>query len=367
MEHSVVFVQEALAAYRVPFYERLRESLNDSGVAVRLVHGRADEVYASRRDEAVLSWADVVPAHRLTFGRLRLVFMNVFSFVRHADLVIVEHANRHVVNYALLAWRLFGGPPVAYWGHGADLQTQSEGFRSRLRTATTAWVDWWFAYTEGSARRVTAAGYSQNRITVVNNSTYIAVPDRRISRDREAVCFVGSLHRAKRIGYLLDALAELHMRNERVTAHIIGDGPEAPAVRAFADTHDWVTYHGRLDGEPKSSVISECTLMLNPGMVGLNVVDAFVCGTPIVTIEGVGHSPEFEYIRNMRNGVVCDERIDPSSYARRCDELLQDAKLLSRLRRGCDESASTFTLDRMVANFSEGVLQAIRATQRADV
>ena len=87
-----------------------------------------------------------------------------------ADLVIVEHANRLLLNYRLLAAR-GEGRRVAFWGHGANFQAPAEhAGKDGLKRNLARTADWWFAYTNGGARLVESYGYPRDRVTVVNNS-----------------------------------------------------------------------------------------------------------------------------------------------------------------------------------------------------
>ena len=80
--------------------------------------------------------------------------------VRGADLVVVEQASRLLATYALLAWRAFGGPKVASWGQGHNVQTQNASqIGERVKGILTRRADWFFAYDEASLPVLTAQGF----------------------------------------------------------------------------------------------------------------------------------------------------------------------------------------------------------------
>src|SRR5262249_60679518 len=72
----------------------------------------------------------------------------------------------------LLARRLrLCGPKIAFWGHGADLQSRRKnGVAQALKRAPLRRADFWFAYTELSRRLLLGNGYPDKLITVLNNS-----------------------------------------------------------------------------------------------------------------------------------------------------------------------------------------------------
>ena len=84
--------------------------------------------------------------------------------------MIVEQANRLALNYLLLAARPAGGPRVAFFGHGANLQGNPASLREHWRRILARTPNWWFAYTDGTADRVLSAGFPANRMTVVQNA-----------------------------------------------------------------------------------------------------------------------------------------------------------------------------------------------------
>ncbi|MFZ2015352.1 MAG: nucleotidyltransferase family protein, partial [Nocardioides sp.] len=169
----VVVVQEILTAYRVPFWKRLRDRLEAKGVELVLVHGFPEGDRASRSDQGALEWALTTDNRHLRVlpGRTPLVWQPLpRSVVRRADVVVVEQANRQLVNYRLLLRAaLRGRPRVVFWGHGGNLRASGPlaGLEERFKGSVSRRAHWWLAYTEGSADRVAALGFPRERVTVV--------------------------------------------------------------------------------------------------------------------------------------------------------------------------------------------------------
>src|SRR4051794_38224482 len=100
----VLIVQETLPHYRVLFFDELAARLRLDGIELEVVHGRPSGLAAEKRDQAVLSRATVIQNRRLG----PFVLQRIGDRLRTADLVIVEHANRHALNYLLSFRRYFG-------------------------------------------------------------------------------------------------------------------------------------------------------------------------------------------------------------------------------------------------------------------
>ena len=356
----VLVVQERLPHYRVPFFEQLRSRLAQDGVELALAHGRGHGAMAARGDEAELSWAHVVDNRTLGIGGHSLVWQPVRSLAAQAELVIVEQASRMAVNYALLARQAAGGSRVAFWGHGANLQT--DGSRvSRLSEAAKARYSrlphWWFAYTEGSARRVEDLGFPYDRITVVQNAVDTSLIEATVvDRDPNRAIFVGSLFPAKRLD-LVVATADLiaaELPGFKLT--IVGDGDQRAFVEQAASTRHYIEYLGAKHGKDLAFELKRSSAMLLPAHVGLAALDAFAAGLPVVTARRSAHSPEFEYIEDGLNGLVSE----PTARGLAANVLRAfDPTVSGELRAGCSKTTSRITLETMVERFHDGVIAAL--------
>lgn len=358
-----VIVQEMLPYYRVELLERLRRSLAAEGVDLDLVHGQAAGARALRRDEATVPWATVVRNRSVGRpGGPTVVWQPALSVVRGADLVVVEHANRQLLNYVLLAGTgARRRPRLALWGHGGNLQSgHPGGVAERFKRWTARLPDWWFAYTEGSAERVVNAGFPRERITVVQNATdtsgYTAAE--RVPRGAADAVFVGGLHQHKRVELLLTAGRRLATIVPGFRLTVAGDGPLRGSVEAAAG-EGWLRYVGPVFGADKTRLFSSASVLLMPGLVGLAALDSFAAGTPLVTVDGRFHSPEFEYLIDGVNAVVLPVGTSAHRYADAVAGLLSDPVTLNNLRAGCRVAADSYTLETMVDRYAEGVCRAL--------
>lgn len=361
----VVVVQEVLTRYRVPLYERLRPLLAEVGIALDLVHGAPTDSFASRGLAAHLPWAtEVTNRHlRMLPGRAAAVWQPALRLTRGADLVVVEQANRQLLNYPLLLGQaLRAGPPVAFWGHGANLQARDpHAWDERVRRRVARLPHWWFAYTEGSAARIRSTGYPGDRITVLNNSVETGELQREVPRAPHRAVHLGSLYAERRIDFLIRAADRLAERIPDFELLVIGAGELAGEVRDAARSRPWLRAVGPRQGRERDALLAGASVALMPGPVGLGVLDVFAAGLPLVTCEQPGHGPEFEYLVAGTSGLVTAADATPDEYAATVADLLADRPRLAAMRDAALRTVSTYSIDAMAEHFAEGVVAALAA------
>lgn len=369
--NKVVIFQYRLLHYRVELFERLRKQCLGRNITLHLVHGQASPRELAKKDEGRLPWARTV-ANRFWEMRARdLVWEPFPTELRDADLVVVMQENRILSNYPLLFSRLWSPRKVAFWGHGVNFQARSPlGLRERWKRLILKRVDWWFAYTELSANIVRSAGYPSDRITCLNNSidnegfeqdlTNVETAQVRSLRSRidasaEAPVglFCGSLYPDKRLDYLFAAAELIHASLPDFRLVVIGDGPSAIEIRAAMQTRPWIHWVGVKKGAEKAAWFRLANVIMNPGLVGLHVLDSFCAGIPMVTTAEARHSPEIAYLKNGVNGIVV--RGGPEDYAEAVVGLLKDCARLDAIGRAARQDARRYTLDNMVHRFADGI------------
>ncbi len=373
---KVCIVQRRLTHYRVPLFATLRELLAGQGVQLELLTGHGTPAEEKKHDAGDLPWATSIPTRYWLDGRL--CWQPVGGHLAGADLVIVTQENKLLQNHLLLMRpRRF---KLAFWGHGANLQSDNpHGLKERFKRWTTNRVDWWFAYTQMSAGLVTAAGFPDARITVLNNAVdtaeLLAQRQSITPEETQALCeflgfgagpvgiYVGSLYADKRLDFLFDAAEAIHRELPDFHFLIVGEGPERDTVRDWCAAHPWARWVGARFGREKATHMALAQITLNPGLVGLGVLDTFVCGTPILTTDCGLHSPEISYLENGVNGLMTAN--DMKSYVDACVRLLRDARELEDLRAGCAASACEYTVENMAQRFADGIMCCLEAPRHA--
>jgi hypothetical protein len=136
----------------------------------------------------------------------------------------------------------------------------------------------------------------------------------------------------------------------------IGSGVDADKVKEAANTHSWIHYLGTREGRERIKYFKISAIQLMPGAVGLGILDSFALETPIVTTYDNSHGPEMEYLENEKNGIITANELE--EYSRIIIDLFKNKQYLD-LIEGCKESASIFTIEKMVQNFKNGIVKCL--------
>jgi len=378
--HSVIIVQRRMTEYRLSLFERLRVLLANQEIELAVIQGTPSAQESLRGDSADLEWATSRRCRYVRLGESQAFSQHLPRQLLEAqDLVILPHEGWMIANNLRLVFRRPRTPLLGFWGHGANFQAaSSDGWRERLKSSTVGLADWWFAYTALSVDRLTAAGYPKERITCLNNAVDTAqlgrwrqeITESDIQGTRDALglrghhtaVFIGSLHPRKRLDFLVQAADRLRDELGDFELIVIGDGPLKPLLLAHASVREWLKVVGSKHGRDKVLHALLGDVILNPGMVGLGILDSLSFGLPLVTTDCGMHSPEIAYLRPGQNGVMTPDEV--VAYVSQVASLLRDRKLLASLATGCREDATQYTVEGMATNFAGGIQAALELGKR---
>ena len=369
----MTILQHRLLHYRVGLFEKLRELAAERSINLELVHGQATVFEKQKQDEGFLPWAIKVKNKFMRIGRRDILWQPMpFISFRRSDLIIMMQENRILSNYLLILLSHLGlGPKIAYWGHGLNFQSRSPGgLREKWKRWLTTKVDWWFAYSQLTFDIVKNSGFPTERITCLNNAVDTrqfkknlrSVNGVQLSQAREDLkmnegafvgLFCGSLYPDKRIEFLIESAQIIKAAIDDFHLVMIGNGPDAPVARQAAKNFRWVHFLGVQKGLQKALYFRLAHVILNPGLVGLHIVDAFCAGLPLVTVDSSMHSPEIAYLVNDRNGYLVPD--DTRAYARKVIGLSEDPDAYLKVCANARISAERYTLELMADNFIKGI------------
>jgi glycosyltransferase involved in cell wall biosynthesis len=373
---TVVIFQHRLLHYRVELFELLRARCLEKSIKLHLVHGAPTVREKVRNDVGYLPWADAVIGRCLQIADKDLIWLPLPSHLRAADLVVLMQENRQLSNYPLLLSRLWSARKVAYWGHGKNFQSDAPtGLREQWKNFLLRRVDWWFAYTQMTVDIVTKAGYPPSQITCLNNAIDTGAFKRDlaswasddvtaarlqlgIATDASVGVFCGSLYLDKKLDLLVASADLIRERMPGFAVVVIGDGPSMQQMREAAATRPWLHLLGVRKGREKALYYRMADVILNPGAVGLHVVDAFCSGAVMVTTVTARHGPEAAYLKNGENGMLCNDTAD--AYSQAVISVLHDPLRLQRMKANALADSERYTLDNMVTRFVSGIEAAVR-------
>jgi glycosyltransferase involved in cell wall biosynthesis len=155
------------------------------------------------------------------------------------------------------------------------------------------------------------------------------------------------------LDFLVAAAREIRRRIPNFQLLIVGDGPERDRLAVETRQDQWIHWLGPRHSEEKVLLLSLADVMLNPGAVGLSILDSFACRVPVFTTDCDLHGPEIAYLQHEKNGIVTADEL--TTFVDAVSSTLFDARKLETLRIGCAESASRYTIGNMAMRFYEGI------------
>ena len=362
--------------YRVGFYQHLRKILTEKGITLRVVVGSGLAEDVAKGDTAEMPWAETRAFTTVKVAGKELLWQPGFDLIRDSDLIITEQASKQIFNMLLAAVPERVGTRFAFWGHGRNFQSSIEGSVGEgLKRWMTRRADWFFSYNDLSTEAAIDFGMDPDRVTPVMNSTDTVhirnVRSTLASNTSESIreelglgdgpvaLYLGGIYGHKRPQFLVDTATRIRELVPDFQMLVIGSGSQAHIVEEAAQRHSWFHHVGACYGDERVALAQVASIQLMPGLVGLNIVDAFAMGIPTVTTSIDYHSPEVEYLIHDVNGVFTPANATPDEFAHAAADLLTDEPRLARLQRGAEQSGRDLSVEEMAQRFADGVVQAL--------
>lgn len=372
----VAIIHPWMPHYRLRFFELLRDRLDAQGIDLDLAHGGAPISNANAGDERVLDWAVPLAEKKFALGHRSVELRPLWQPAFDADLLITEDGLRNADTLRYLAHRRRRDLPTAFWGMARVVHKPITSLERRGKLALQERVDWYFAYTEGTADWLRRAGFAADRITAIQNSVdtsalasaRASVTATRAEEVRAELglteghtgLFLGALLPRKRLRFLIEAADLVAANDPRFRLLIVGTGEDEAMARAAAESRPWLLLQGGVF-EPvlKAELAAASDFLAVPGTIGLVSVDSFALRLPIVTTDNEWHSVECEYLEDGRNALFSPSTVE--GHARTIEELIANHGLRKRLSEECARDATALSVEEMADRFTAGVVAAISA------
>lgn len=378
---TVVILMKNANQYRMTLYGLLRENLREDGINLRLIHAQGLSEDQAKGDHSSLDWAEHQAMREISVAGKQVLWQPAFNAARNADLIITEQASKQLFNIVLAYGQGLLKTRHAFWGHGKNFQAAIEGETGEgLKRTLTSKAHWFFSYNELSSQAAIDAGMPADRVTSVMNSTDTLRIRRVLASlplDNDAlvraelgigsgpvVVYVGGIYSLKRPAFLVEAAKHLRELVPDVELLVIGDGSLGNLVKEAANSHDWIHAVGAQYGDERVRLASIGALQMMPGLVGLNIVDAFALGVPTITTDIDYHSPEIDYLEDGVNGVIVAGDPTAETYGAAVAEILNDPQRLAQLRDGAYASGGELSAEDMADRLGKGIRDALAAPHR---
>jgi glycosyltransferase involved in cell wall biosynthesis len=216
-----------------------------------------------------------------------------------AGVLIAEFGTRVLSTWSLCLIRRFRRRPTILWGHVSGRYSQAGFARDRMMAMANGFI----CYTE-SQRRWLIARFPHFNVWAAPNSCMAEkdcwTPKLPIEKKSQIV-YVGRLVAEKNVDLLIRAFGScLGQKSFSGDCRliIVGDGPEAAALRGLAERlriNEQISFLGHIsDVSELRSIYSKSFVSVSPGPVGLAAIQSFGFGIPMVIADQSGHGPEIE-------------------------------------------------------------------------
>ena len=370
---KIVIIYRTLFQYREEFYNQLRESLFKENVELFIFYGKLNSSdFKSRKDQIDLDWGKFIKNKIVRIGGKELIWQPCLKDLKDKDMVIVEQANKLLINYYLMFNRKRLGLKFCYWGHGRNRQMKENSVYNKFKYIFIKNCDWWFAYTQSVKEFLIEMGVPANKITPVQNainteelrSEYLQISHSKAAEIKESIgiksdiigIYCGAMYSEKRIDFLLETCYKVKKQIPEFNMIFIGSGEDFYKVKEAAKDQGWIHCLGSKFGQERVKYFRISAVQLMPGAVGLGILDSFAMETPLVTTVQDFHGPEISYLENGKNGIITKNNIE--EYTDAVVDLLLSKKYL-QMAEYCKYSAGKYTLENMVENFKIGVLRCL--------
>jgi glycosyltransferase involved in cell wall biosynthesis len=346
MKQIFLINKENIPHYRVAVYNYLSEYLKRYQYLLTVISEGVQE-----ENQVIIKFRHI---------KTHLCFTNMSRLFRSIKPdVVIYWINFKLYKLPLLLFGKCLKIKTIYWGHGRDLQHPNALFKNCLYFIEHLINNAIILYSE-KQRKYICKCFHTKTFTANNTLNMTEYGDIRLSKNdvkikygistSKNIIYLGRIQKRKRIEDLIQAFGLL--KSEDIG--LILAGPDNKGI--LEDYDEPHLYRiGAVFGEESLDLLSASDVFCMPGAIGLSIVDAFICGLPIVTEAG-NHGPEIMYLKDNVNGFVVPKG-DIKQLAEKLRILLYDDKLRNRFSHAAKD---TIMIDGHIDKLCEGFKNALQ-------
>ncbi|MGS2722095.1 glycosyltransferase family 4 protein [Paraglaciecola aestuariivivens] len=340
---KVLFLQNVLFDYRVPFYN----SLAQRGYQITVLHSGQKTNLACEFEECIVPVKSIGP---LYFQQNRPK-LNQYQ-------VVIAMFDLHWPANAWLA--LFARSfRLIFWGHGLGKNTLT----NRVRIALANKADATVLYTQQGCQAMLDLGLKKSLAYIANNTVEVSNHQQKPGQGNSFL-FVGRLQTRKRIDLVMQAFAKLleKVPDQALQLVIVGTGDIQQQLVDLAkklNIQEQTKFLGEIsDNTILKPIFHQAIAYVSPGHLGLGLNHALAFGVPIISNSQVKHAPEVAVL-NPNNSLMIDGQQDQECVSQLCEKMLMLVADPLLAKRMSEQSYADYvghcSMERMVDGFVQAI------------
>lgn len=373
----IAFVTAGVPHYRGPFFA----AMAGLGHEVHVIAAGKLGAGFSQLEQGERFSIHSIPAERWSWRReVVALILNLAP-----DVLVLEHGARLDFTWSVLLSARLRRTPRALWSHGIERKELHGGVKSLGmlgRRLQLGLADGIICYDALMAERMRDA-FPSKVVGVAPNSNdgrpIAAARSRLLAEGRQSVrsrlglvhdqwlLGLGRLVPEKEFDRLVSVLAAVREQGVSAGLLLVGGGPGRPGLEALAQAAGLrvgkdVIFTGAVSQpEELATWMFAADLCVNPGYLGLSVVDCMFAGLPTLSsmpsVAGPWHSPEWRYITRDVTGFLVAENTNEALVTGCLDYLRRPA----RERRATEEACAAYAATNLgVDNMAAGMMDVLK-------
>ena len=371
---KVVFIQEIVPSYRIPFFTKVSKSENIDFWVISSEGGSEEGFEIISPEKTEFRWVILKKRSIQLFSKQIIILSNLIRkiLVIKPDIIITTGNKSVIQNNLLIFLKKLIGYKLFYHQHACFYGSASKLFRFLEHIYTkyylTKYLDGLILYTEYEKERMVKKGFNSKKLFFLDNTIDVeSISKIRENIDQQfidktldyyqikkspSIVFIGRLIPGKKIEILFNYFEKVKKIMPQIQLIIIGDGPLFNRLRKnIIKNTENIILTGKLYDESKiAAIMTVCRFIFLPEYSGLSINHAFAYGKPFITLESKEHGPEIDYIKNDINGFILNEQ-NINHNIELMLRLLHDERYFNNISRNCIETARNLTMDKMVKYF----------------
>lgn len=287
-----------------------------------------------------------------------MYFQNYIKQLKEVD-IVVQMMELKILNvYYLLLRKPFTKQKIIFWSHG---------WRKKGLNVIFKWLmslpDAIVLYTPFNKKDYLK--YSK-KLFIANNSLYFReqyeaiIEEYTQNKDRykkelglegkRVGLFCGRLYKKKNVDLIIRVFQKL---GDKYALLIIGDGDHEGELKRLANNSKSIHFLGKItEFKKKAKYFAAADVGFLSGVMGLNIVDYFSWGLPLIGLEG-DHPPEIFYLKDGKNGFYCKDENDMYEKAK---HLMSDPQMVKSFANKAYNTYKTeANMDVMMKGFTDAI------------